>query len=1021
LTPASRENDAVPEFVGRSEPLGRLVAAHRAVVEAPAGAPAPTTGLVLVTGVAGIGKTALLRRFAEEAAAAGATVGWGTCWDDRQAPAWWPWTEALRALMEARPGLDLPGELAPLLSPARSGEPTEATTDAAGRVRLLDAAGGFLAAASAQRPVVVVLDDLQWSDPSTLDLVRFLARRPATGQLLLVGAYRPAESPPAVAATLAELAMSAELVPLQSLGPVEVTALVEAIAGPAAASQWGPTVHARSGGHPFLVRELCRGLVAGEEPGSVPPAVRDLVRRRLAMLPGDVVSLLATAAVAGSAQSVGLLAEATGRPEPEIVEALAVAADAGVLTRDGDIRFAHDLYREAVLADLPAGTRVEAHRRLTEVLAERRRRGERVYAGDLARHAVAALPTVPAADAITWAREAAEAEEGRYAFAEAAGHLGAVRSALAAPPVHLVVAEAELHLKAGDGRRAQELLDQAWVRATELGDAGLMGAVALGLDRCGARFAMPRERLVGALEAAREALGAEDRPVTAQVTAALARQLQHSVPADRPRARPLADEAVAMARRLADAPTLASCLLAQHDSLWTPGTAVRRVEIAREITALTRAGGDREALAQGLLLTANAQLESGSPAFRATVREFAAVTRDLRQPRHDYVLLTREAALALLDGDIDRGDRLSAEAAELGESVGESDAGNVRMSQRLEVVRARGRPEELRETAALAVEWWVGATAHAHAIAAGFLARAGDLDGARRELDTVLSLDDWRADRSYLWSVFVGELATAAIAVGDRDLCRRLLDDMRPLRDTCAVNGALVCFMGAHAHHLGLLHAALGDRRNAESLLRAALATHERLGAAAWAAETAAALAGLARVGVTMRHAGDLWEVGYAGRTATVRDSKGLRDLAVLLDRPGVDVPALELAGTDPQGGGRPEAVLDRSALAAYRRRLHELEGELADAGDAADLGRVERLSAEREAVLAELRRSTRPDGSSRGFGAHDAERARKAVSARIRDAIGRIGQVHPELGEHLDRSVVTGTACRYEPAKRRR
>ena len=105
----------------------------------------------------------------------------------------------------------------------------------------------------------------------------------------------------------------------------------------------------------------------------------------------------------------------------------------------------------------------------------------------------------------------------------------------------------------------------------------------------------------------------------------------------------------------------------------------------------------------------------------------------------------------------------------------------------------------------MAVEWWVGAPAYAHAIAAGFLARAGDLDGARRELDTVLSLDDWRTDRSYLWSVLVGELATAAIALEDRGLCRRLVDDMRPLRSTCAVNGALVCFMGAHAHQLGRL------------------------------------------------------------------------------------------------------------------------------------------------------------------------------------------------------------------------
>src|SRR4029077_6868246 len=159
-----------------------------------------------------------------------------------------------------------------------------------------------------------------------------------------------------------------------------------------------------------------------------------------------------------------------------------------------------------------------------------------------------------------------------------------------------------------------------------------------------------------------------------------------------------AEEAVAIARGGDDPNALAECLLSQHDSLWTPGTSVRRVDIAREITALSRRTGDRERLAQGLLLTANAQLESGSPAFRATLQEYAEVTRDLRQPRHDYLLLTRQAAAALLDGEIEEGDRLSARAAELGDAVGDTDTGNVRMSQRLEVVRARGRADELRET-----------------------------------------------------------------------------------------------------------------------------------------------------------------------------------------------------------------------------------------------------------------------------------------------------------------------------------
>jgi hypothetical protein len=188
------------------------------------------------------------------------------------------------------------------------------------------------------------------------------------------------------------------------------------------------------------------------------------------------------------------------------------------------------------------------------------------------------------------------------------------------------------------------------------------------------------------------------------------------------------------------------------------------------------------------------------------------------------------------------------------------------MSQRLEIVRARADPDELRRTAADAVHWWIGAPAHAHAVAAGFLARAGDLAAARREVDTVLALNDWRADRSYLWSVFVGELAAAAIALRDRALCELLLTDLMPLADTCAVNGALVCFMGAHAHRVGLLQTALGDPEQAAQSLHQALDVHRRLGARIWEEESRRALAGLSTPtpasSPSMRRVGDLWQIG---------------------------------------------------------------------------------------------------------------------------------------------------------------
>lgn len=952
----------MPHFVGRADALGVLSAA---IAEMSAHR---LPRLLLVSGEAGMGKTALLTRFAEEAANLGARVLWGTCVHDDQAPGFWPWTQAMGVPLDF--GID--------------------PDDAGARLRIFDSVARLLGQAGSTEPIVVILDDIQWADRSTLDLLWYLARAPAQGRLLLIAACRPDEldeQPPAIA----------EPVVLSGLSEPEVAELI-------GDSGLAALVFRRSGGNPFFARELYQLLASGQSPEEVPVAVREAILRRLARVSPDCARMLEAAAVAGRQVLPDVLAEVTGEDPVRTADLVAEATSAGLLTR---AVFTHDLYREAIYASLAPGRRIDLHERIGFALARRQERGATVFPAELARHFTAALPVAGPAPAIAWARRAAAEDTVRLAFAEAAGHLSRARSAISdagavlatSDLIDLLAAEAEARLRAGEAAVARRLLGEAWQRATEIGDPARLGTVALGLERLGARFAMPRHELVSALEQARAALDGAGSTIEVQVMAALARQLQHSVPKDRPRARPLAERAVSVARGLNDPATLASSLLAHHDALWIPGLVVERASIAAEITALAERIGDVERYAQGLLLTATAQLEAGSAAYRATLAEYQHVTKELRQPRHDYLLRTRQAALALLDGDIDEGERLSAEAVALGEAAGDTDTGNVRMSQLLEVTRARALPAQLREVAQKAVGWWVGAPAHAHAVAAGFLARAGDLDGARRELDVVLALPDWHTDRSYLWSVYIGELVAAAIALDDRPLCRRLLDEILPVADTCAVNGAFVCFMGAHAHRAGLLYAALREPDPARHWLTRALHTHRLLGARAWEAETQAALAKLG-TGTELRRAGDMWEATFRGHTVFLRDIKGLHDLAVLLAHPGEDVPVLRLAmGARTLQDSKPEPVLDQAALAAYRQRLSELDD-----------------GPERDFLLAELRRATRPGGATRPLGVTVTERARKAVTARIRDAIKRIGQVHPEFGVHLDQTIRTGLICRYEP-----
>jgi hypothetical protein len=168
--------------------------------------------------------------------------------------------------------------------------------------------------------------------------------------------------------------------------------------------------------------------------------------------------------------------------------------------------------------------------------------------------------------------------------------------------------------------------------------------------------------------------------------------------------------------------------------------------------------------------------------------------------------------------------------------------------------------------------------------------------------------------------------------------------------------------------------------------------------------------------GSSWKRSGDIWTIRLGDRTIHVKHAKGLADLSVLLGRPGQPVEALELyAGPEAPRPSAREPVVDRRALVAYRSRLAELAGELEQAEQRGDLEWSERVTAEQEALLQHLQQITGLGDRLRTM-AGPAERARKAVSARIRDAIAKIGRHDPELAAHLAATVSTGATCMYRP-----
>lgn len=158
---------------------------------------------------------------------------------------------------------------------------------------------------------------------------------------------------------------------------------------------------------------------------------------------------------------------------------------------------------------------------------------------------------------------------------------------------------------------------------------------------------------------------------------------------------------------------------------------------------------------------------------------------------------------------------------------------------------------------------------------------------------------------------------------------------------------------------------------------------------------------------------GDLWSAAFSGRTAQFPDMKGCGDLALLLAAPRERIHCMEIAGRVAESDSG--VVMDARARADCQRAIRDLQEEQAEAERDNDFARAERIGEELDALIEQLSAALGLGGRGRKLG-DPAEKARTAVTWRIRSAIKKIGAVHPELGRHLDASIRTGSFCVYAP-----
>lgn len=303
--------------------------------------------LVLVAGEAGIGKTVLLRRFADRASRTGGPPLYelsGPPLGNLSGPPLWGLCDPLSTPRPLGPLRDVAAALSPgLPEMLRSGAPPYEI---------------FAAVLDALRtgPRVVIIEDLHWADQATLDLVRFLARRLATLPLLLVVTYRDAvgaDHP--LRPVLGDLVSTPDARRLQ-LAPLSRSAVAELLSGRDLDVE---VVHRRTAGNPFFVSQI-----AAQPDSPLPHSVRDAVLARTAVLPGPArgwLELLSCAPESVNAELLGTLAVPT--------DVIGTLTATGLLDRHGDgVAFRHEIARTAVLGAIEPGVEVTLHARMIEAL-----------------------------------------------------------------------------------------------------------------------------------------------------------------------------------------------------------------------------------------------------------------------------------------------------------------------------------------------------------------------------------------------------------------------------------------------------------------------------------------------------------------------------------------------------------------------------------------------------------------------------------------------------------------------------
>jgi predicted ATPase len=733
------------------------------------------------------------------------------------------------------------------------------------RYRLWTAVARLLGHVSSHTVVVLVLDDLQWADRETLQLLRHLFSLEEQMRVLVLATYRDTELAPdhPLADLLAGLHREprAKILRLKGLLEGDIVDLMEHRTGQRlgadglalASALWEET-----GGNPFFAGEILRHLnetdaIARQPDGlwvtqrsldlqSLPASVREVIGHRVRRLGAEAEQILGIASVVGQYFDLDLVAATADVDEDRVLEVLERAGAATLVTEvpgtPGRFAFHHALIQHTIYGGLSATRRQRLHRRVAETLEDLCGDDLSDRVVELARHwGETAVPT-DASKAIRYASLAGDSallslgpDEAVRCYTRALDVLDEVSNVDERVRCQLKVSLGLAQSQTGDAGFRDTLLE-AGRQAAELAEASLVVRAALAINRgfYASSSDLDHDR-IDLIEIALR-FARPDSPERARLLATLASELTFDP--DQARRKALASEAVVVARGSNDSAAIIDAICLPRLAVHLPDTLDERLALTAEAVALARTVDD-PALSYRAYFTRRYPLLMSGEIDEADhcLEECKDLVAEISQPALQWSLTLSLGVRALHAGDAVEAERLAGEALKLGTESGQPDVASVNAAQILFIRWHQGRLGEV----APFIERF-GASNPNETLSAGLamaLAETSDL-GAARQLLAEGRKVGFGASFDYIFFMVTSLWAAAAVEVGDADAAAVLYDQLLPWQDRVGFTG--VGMTGAVAHYLGRLGTLLGKHEEATAHFGRALSIHERLRAPFFIAST---------------------------------------------------------------------------------------------------------------------------------------------------------------------------------------